>query len=255
MDVTKDPPKNDPPKNDPPKTEVGNPFVEETLDKVLALVEANEFNKVIKLLLHLLKPKNKKKLLVEQEIYILLSLSTCYRSLSDLQTALFYGEKGIELLKEKFGSRSVKYVMKVPTLLVVYRGLKDNVKLREVIAECLSIMEELKLTWTEEYALMLKELANINYTEKHFKESLEIYERAKLISEEFKDNDNNKKENYTKVLTNIAMCHRKLNRWNEGIKLMKEAIELIKTNYEESTQNCDTGYHPWNFSPDHRLSL
>ena len=197
-------------------------FIDETLDKALVAGKAGEYGKVIKLLMHLMKQKNKKKLSPDQEIHINISLSVCYRSFSDFKSALPYAQQGMELIKTQYGPRSLKYAMKVPELCAVYRGLRDIIKIKEIIIEALSILEELGLSEVEEYALMLKELANIQYMHGQFGESLETYERSKPISEKCEN-----QENYMKVLTNIAMCRRKLNQWNKAIDLMKEAIELI----------------------------
>jgi tetratricopeptide (TPR) repeat protein len=234
MDVAKEKPKLD--------------FLEDIVNKALNSNQPSEYNKAIKTLLETLKQKDKKKFTVDQEIYIKLALSTFYRLLGNFETALSYAEKAIEMIKTKFGPRSVKYVMKVPELLAVYRGLKENVKIRETIVECLSIMDEFGLSETEEYGLMLKELASVYYGEKRFKESLDFYEKAKLISEKFKDETYYKRENYIKVLTNIAMCRRKLNKWNEAIKLMKEAIDLIKVNCKDGNKNPLYGISLYNLA-------
>lgn len=111
-------------------------------------------------------------------------------------------------------------------LIFVHIDLKNYDLALGIINECLKMLENLNIKDCQEYGVMLFLLGILNSRQEKYTEALLECNKAKIILSEYK-----KDSEYLAVLNEMALCHLKLNQFNEMFVLYKEAVDSHRNIY------------------------
>jgi tetratricopeptide (TPR) repeat protein len=124
------------------------------------------------------------------------------------------------LTKQLFGARSKEHSRALKGLCMVHSGLKAFPEARKAIRGALAIMGELGLQQDEEYGAMLLSLGRLDLEQGRYKEALVIFGKAKAVLVQHKEGNE-----YGVLLTDMGICHKRLQQWCEAVTCYKEAVE------------------------------
>jgi len=229
-----------------------NTTVDEIINVGLNAEARGEYKLALKLFLHLLAINEppptsgitRKELTFAQELKIIRLVSACYRYLGDYKSALKIAKKYLAFAEhmrdsEEYPSKSdypdlpseqfqlmrsiIKarsYVYALEEAIAVYIGLKTYNKAVKLIKEGLKMLDEIHLDNCQEYGSLLLLLGISDSRQEKYKEGLINFNKAKMILSEYKHG-----HEYPILLNEIAVCHEKLNQFNEVLALYKEAVD------------------------------
>jgi tetratricopeptide (TPR) repeat protein len=208
--------------------------VDETIGQAEKARDAGNYRGAVSLL----QPLLKEKLSPQQERDVVMWLSSCYRSLNDYKAALPHAQRGVVLVQEVHGSRSLNHALALKGLCIVQCGLKDFIAARKTIAEALAIMGERALQQDEHYGGMLAVQGDLDRDQGRYKEALAVYDKAKAVLVQYKEG-----REYGVLVSCMTFCHKGLHQWIEAVACSKEYVEHSRNLHGTSHPEYATALH------------
>ena len=157
----------------------------------------------------------------EREGLLSLKLSVCYRGMCEPTKALPHALRWVQVAEQLYGPTAVQYANARAGLGKVLTQLRRFDEAAHEVQAVMATMEGRGEASSAQYGSMLLTMADIERGKQRYEQELDWLLRAHAVLQLHPDN-----QSYSVVISNLAMCYKRLQRPEEARAKYVEALEL-----------------------------